>query len=90
LLWVEKVTTTKPLNQNKMKAIFEFNLPEDQHDFEFATQGGSMYSALWDISQELRKMTKYDELSDEEWKIAEKIKKKFHEILDEHSIKLNK
>jgi len=73
-----------------MKAILEFNLPEDQHDFELAAQGGSMYSALWDISQELRQMTKYEELSYEEWKIAERIRVKFYEILDEHSIKLDK
>lgn len=78
------------IEEDKMKAILEFNLPDDQHEFEFATQGGSMYVALWDISQELRRITKYEELSDEEWKIAEKIKEKFYEILSEHNIKLNK
>lgn len=73
-----------------MKAILEFNLPDDQHEFELATQGANMYSALWDISQELRTMTKYEELSEAEWDIAERIREKFHEILSDNNIKLDK
>ena len=73
-----------------MKATIEFNLPDDQAEFDFATQGSNMYSALWDISQELRKLWKYEELSDQEWKMVERIRDKFHEILDDHQIKLDK
>ena len=67
-----------------------FNLPEDQAEIDFAVQGGRMYSALWDISQELRTLWKYEELSDEEFKIVERIRNKFYEILDENQIKLDK
>lgn len=67
-----------------------FNLPEDQAEFDFAIQGSNMYSALWDISQELRTLWKYEELSDEEFKIVERIRNKFYEILDENQIKLDK
>jgi hypothetical protein len=49
-----------------------------------------MYSALWDISQELRTLWKYEELNEEEWKIVERIRDKFYEILDENQIKLDK
>ena len=73
-----------------MKATLEFNMPEDQAEFDFAVQGGKMYSALWDISQELRKLWKYEELSEEEFKIVERIRDKFYEILDENQIKLDK
>lgn len=73
-----------------MKATLEFNMPEDQVEFDFAVHGGKMYSALCEISQELRTLWKYEELSDEEFKMVEKIRDKFHEILDEHQIKLNK
>jgi hypothetical protein len=73
-----------------MKATIEFNLPEDQAEFDLATQGSNMYSALWDISQELRTLWKYEELSDQEWKMVERIRDKFHEILDDHQIKLDK
>lgn len=73
-----------------MKARLTFNLPDDQAEFDFAIQGGKMYSALWDISQELRKIWKYEELSEEEFKIIERIRDKFYEILDENQIKLDK
>lgn len=73
-----------------MKAKLEFNLPDDQHDFDLAIQGSKMYSALWDISQELRKLWKYEELNDDEWKMVERIRDKFYEILDDNQIKLDK
>jgi hypothetical protein len=73
-----------------MKATLEFQLPEDQTEFDFAIQGSNMYSALWDISQELRTLYKYEELDEKEWKMVERIRDKFYEILDENQIKLDK
>lgn len=73
-----------------MKATLEFNLPDDQHEFDLAVQGSKMYVALWDISQDLRKLWKYEELSEEEWKMVEKIRDKFYEILSDHQISLDK
>jgi len=72
----------------KIKMIF--NLPEDQAEFDLAIQGGKMYSALWDISQEIRTLWKYEELSEEEWNMVERIRDKFYEILDDNQIKLDK
>ena len=73
-----------------MKATLEFNLPDDQHEFDLAIQSGKMYSALWDISQELRKLWKYEELNDDEWKMVERIRDKFYEILGDNQINLDK
>lgn len=73
-----------------MKAKLTFNLPQDQHEFDFAIQGSKMYSALWDISQELRTIWKHEELSNEEFKMVERIRDKFYEILNENQIELNK
>ena len=73
-----------------MKAKLTFNLPDDQHEFDLAIQGGKMYSALWDISKELRTLWKYEELSEEEWNMVERIRDKFYEILGDHQINLNK
>ena len=73
-----------------MKATLEFNLPDDQHEFDLAIQGSKMYSALWDISQELRRLWKYEELSEEEWKMVERIRDKFYEILGDNQINLDK
>jgi len=72
------------------KIKMTFNLPEDQTEFDFAIQGGKMYSALWDISQELRTLWKYEELKQEEWDMVERIRNKFYEILDDNQIKLDK
>lgn len=73
-----------------MKAKLTFNLPEDQAEFDFAVQGSKMYSALWDISQDLRTLWKYEELSDEEFKMVERIRNKFFEILEDNQITLDK
>ena len=73
-----------------MKAKLTFNLPEDQADFDFAVQGSKMHLALWDISQELRKLWKYEELDEKEWDMVERIRNKFYDILDDHQIKLDK
>jgi len=73
-----------------MKAILEFNLPEDKYEWENAIRADAMYLALWDLSQELRTLWKYEELSDDEWKMVERIRDKFHEILSEHNINLDK
>jgi hypothetical protein len=73
-----------------MKATLEFNLPEDQAEFDFATQGSKMYNALWEISQELRTLWKYEELDEKEWDMVERIRNKFFEILEDNQINLDK
>jgi len=37
-----------------MKAILEFNLPEDNQEFELHTKASKMYCTLWDLDQWLR------------------------------------
>lgn len=73
-----------------MKAKLTFNLPEEQHEWENAMRADAMFCALWDVSQELRTLWKYEELSEEEWKMVERIRDKFHEILSDHNINLDK
>jgi hypothetical protein len=73
-----------------MKAILEFNLPEDKYEWENAMRADAMYSVLWDLSQELRTLWKYEELSEEEWNMVERIRNKFYEILGDNQINLDK
>jgi len=42
-----------------MKAVLEFNLPEDDHEFRMATTGANMHSVLWEYDQWLRGNIKY-------------------------------
>jgi len=48
-----------------MKATLEFNLPEDQSDFDLAVNGAKAQVALWEMDQWLRAQYKY--MSDEEY-----------------------
>jgi len=73
-----------------MKATIEFNLPEDQHEFDLVVNASAMYNALWEINTELRTLWKYEELTDAEWKIVERIREQFFDILRENYINLNK
>jgi len=73
-----------------MKATLEFNLPEDDAEFYCATKGTAMLNALFEIEIELRKLYKYEELNEDEWKIVEKIRNEFYAILQENDVNLNK
>jgi hypothetical protein len=43
-----------------MKSILEFNLPEDQSDFDMCNNARHYYSALWEIHNQLRQWRKYE------------------------------
>lgn len=73
-----------------MKAKLTFDLPQDKYEWENAIRADAMFCALWDVSQELRTLWKYEELSEEEWNMVERIRDKFYEILSEHNINLDK
>ena len=73
-----------------MKAKLTFDLPQDKYEWENAIRADAMFCALWDLSQELRTLWKYEELSEEEWNMVERIRDKFYEILSEHNINLDK
>jgi len=73
-----------------MKAILEFNLPEDEAEYYCANKGTAMLNVLWELQQELRKMYKYEELNEDEWKIVERMRDFLNDSLNEHEINLNK
>lgn len=73
-----------------MKAILEFNLPEDDAEFYYATKATDMVNALWEIQQELRKLWKYEELNEDEWQMVERIRDSFYEIIQQNNVNLNK
>jgi len=53
-----------PVHQEEgkdMKGILEFNLPEDQGEFEIACKGGKYFSALHELDNYLRSKIKYSE-----------------------------
>ena len=45
-----------------MKAILEFNLPEDEEEFDAASKGMDWAIVAWDVDQLLRNKLKYGDL----------------------------
>ena len=71
-----------------MKAILEFNLPDDQDQFELATKGSNMYSVLWELDQSLRAKTKYapDDLPEDKYDAYQEIREELRELMSNSGI----
>ena len=74
-----------------MKAILQFNLPEDTEDYHIHAQASGMYIVLHDIQQFLRQKTKYadDDVSDEALKAYEECREYFNQVLDDNDVSLD-
>ena len=74
-----------------MKAIIEFEFPDDQEQYQMANDASKMYLALWDIKQLLRSKLKYnpDGLNDEQLTQWEIMQGEFFDILDNNDFKLD-
>ena len=78
-----------------MKATLEFDTgePDQLREFREASKASSMAIALWDLDQMLRNVIKYENmyhpgyLTEEEDKLAEWVRDKLHEIIDEYDVK---
>jgi hypothetical protein len=72
-----------------MKAILEFNLPEDQPEFNTALQGSDWKHVCWQMDQYLRKRVKYDEsLSEEQLEVYEDMRGEFWRMMKENNVDL--
>ena len=62
-----------------MKAILEFNLPEDEHEFESANQGHRLRLATMALDQWLRKQVKYEEHDEKVFDAYDECRKQIRE-----------
>lgn len=71
-----------------MKAILEFNLPDDDQEFELATKGLKFWSILWELDQDLRSKTKYapDDLSQDKYDAYQEVRDKLRELMSDNLI----
>lgn len=71
-----------------MKAIMEFNLPEEREEMYDALDGGKWKQAMWDLDQHYRGIMKHgdDETAAEN---AEKVRDKIREICDDWGLNLD-
>jgi hypothetical protein len=73
-----------------MKVKLEYNLPDDQFEFECAVKSTKMYFSLTEINDELRSIWKYEDLKANQFEMVERIREKFFEILTENEINLDR
>jgi len=71
-----------------MKAILEFNLPEDGDEFRYAVNGQEYYIALNNIREDVRQIWKYRELPEEQWNLVDEIYQIINQRINE-AIKAN-
>ena len=74
-----------------MKAILEFNLPEEEQEHRDAIDGPAWKQAAWDIDYVLRNAIKHgcDQCEDNKYAAFEHIRKELHEILEHHQLILD-
>ena len=66
-----------------MKATLEFNLPDDQEEFNHATNGFNYYMALVEMDEWLRAEYKYND-KEELYEVREKLR----EIISDNFVKI--
>jgi hypothetical protein len=71
-----------------MKAILEFNLPDDQEYWDMAVKSREMAYALNDIRNYLRSRVKYEEMPAEKWETCDEIYQEFFRLIEQNNIKL--
>ena len=72
-----------------MKAIFEFDLPEDNREYEVVNQAQKMQSLLWDFAQQLKSYRKYGNNFKDANDALEKITKDFYGLVDNHGVNID-
>jgi hypothetical protein len=56
------------------KIVIEFDLPDEQPDFDAAIHGREALLVIWDIDQRCRSLLKHGEPTEEQAKLAEEIR----------------
>jgi len=64
-----------------MKAILEFELPEDKEHFDVASRGMDWALVVWDMDQIMHKKVKYAELTDDSRLVIEELRLTMSDML---------
>ena len=68
-----------------LKAILEFNLPEDEEQFIVASKSMDWALLAWDLDQMLRKLVKYHP-EEYDHKALDHIREEIHNIMEERGL----
>ena len=74
-----------------MKAILEFNLPEDQTEYQIANDASKVFSVLWDMKHFLRNKVKYasDQMPQESYNTFVQCRDELNDILLHYKLDLD-
>ena len=70
-----------------MKAILEFELPDDKENFDAAAKGMDWALLVWDLDQQLRNWIKDEELTDDPVHALEGVRELLNELLIDNGLK---
>jgi hypothetical protein len=76
----------EPIVTSTNQGILVFPLPEEQRAFEIAVKSMDLALAWFDLSQEIRKILKYTDCSDERNDALEEVQKMMYDIERERSL----
>lgn len=65
-----------------MKAILEFNLPDDEEGFSNAVKGAEYKTSLYEIRDYVRAIWKYQDLTEDQYKIVDEIYKNINQFVE--------
>lgn len=71
------------------KAILEFNLPDDSHEFNAATKAIDFWLILMDIKDSYRTKLKYGNYTEDQQKLLEELQDEFYMMFENHGITTN-
>ena len=69
-----------------MKAILEFELPDDKENFDAAAKGMDWALLVWDLDQQLRNWIKDEELTDDPVQVLESVRELLNELLIDNGL----
>ena len=72
-----------------MKATFEFNLPDDQNDYDIMNQSTQMLRCLWDFSESLRAWEKYGHTFTDADDAVSKIREDFYTTINTYRVNID-
>jgi hypothetical protein len=72
-----------------MRANLQFNLPDDQREFDLAIQSPKTQSFVWDFSQQLRAWQKYGHQFKDADDALDKIREEFYRLLNNYGVNID-
>jgi hypothetical protein len=65
-----------------MKATLEFNMPDEEHEFQAALEGMKWKTTMQEFDQYLRDRIKHEEMGDAERSMLKKVRNRLNEMAD--------